>query len=132
MSSPHRNSSQGKGFGLGMLIGSLVGIATYYMYGTKEGHKLRHKIVQEFDQAKADIPQEIAQILAQQENNDQSTSAPFTNTEPEATPDQPGLLAKVSNSIKSITKSKTTDAPEETDQSDTTPRFFHKSGKKLQ
>ena len=62
------SNSNGHGFGLGLLVGGMAGIASYYLFGTEKGAELRKKLVEEFEYAQIKIPQEISQILESQED----------------------------------------------------------------
>ena len=39
------SNSSGHGFGLGLFVGGMAGIASYYLFGTKQGQELKNKLV---------------------------------------------------------------------------------------
>jgi gas vesicle protein len=116
------NGSTGKGFGIGLLIGGLAGIASYYLFGTKEGNKLKHKIIEEFELAKTNLPDAASEFLAK--------------NKPELSPAISEVQAPNKNVIDKLLNAIKPNRTNGTDQvgldSDESPkRFFTKSGRKL-
>jgi len=87
--------STGTGFGWGLLVGGFAGIATYYLFGTKQGEALWKKLVEEYEYAKVTIPQEISQILEEQGSQQASQQRPHLPTEASMTSVKQGLLASL-------------------------------------
>ena len=119
--------NSGHGFGLGLLVGGVAGIASYYLLGTEDGKRLKQKLIEEFEYAQIKIPQEISQILTEQEDQDVQSAA--TATEPgEST----NLLAKLAAAIKpSGSSADKKEAKTKSTPNKPSKHFFTKSGKKI-
>lgn len=54
-----QNNSTDHEFTSGLLMGTVVGIASYYLFGTKHGQQVRDQLVMEFEKIKAELPPEL-------------------------------------------------------------------------
>lgn len=126
------HKSNNPGFGNGLIIGSLLGIAAYYVFGTKSGEKVRHEFVQEYQDAKKTIDKQLKQLavpasdsVTKKKTSNQTQSSIIHN-----------LLQVFPNMQKKVAQKSNISSQTSSDKTQSTPKpspkqFFTRFGKKL-
>jgi hypothetical protein len=117
-------------FGTGLIIGTLVGIASYYFLGTKEGDRLKRKLIHNFEANREQLDSQWLQFLEAHHTQLSSLNPkPFQLPTP---PPRPSLASRI-KSIFQFSSSSTSQAP----PSDTPSHhhqkkaYFTRMGKKV-
>jgi gas vesicle protein len=121
MSKDWNNDPQaGHSFGWGVIMGGMAGVASYYLFGTKEGNELRQKLIKEYEQARDDLSKKIIE-------SEVILTTPVETTITSELAQPLGLSAQ----LKSFWSSLTHNSATEPSASTSSRRTFTKSGKKL-
>lgn len=142
---PDHNTA--KGFSVGLFLGVVGGMATYYMFNSEQGKKLKDKLIHEYDRVATDLPDMINQAAqaAEEKLDHLAQEAPITTTEAAATTTQTiaqtkSLLHRLSEKVSSMTTSHTSSTQTTAMENQAQPvsrkqkptkKFFKKSGRSL-
>ena len=138
-------TNNAKGFSVGLFLGVLGGMATYYMFNSDEGKKLKDKLIEEYNQVAVDLPDKISQLAQSAEDklDHLVQEAPVSTTEAAAVTTQTitqtkSLLHRLSEKVASMSSSDSFPKDSSATHTQPTPRkhtpskrFFKQSGHKL-
>ena len=122
---PRKDPSQN--FGLGLFVGTIAGIASYYLFNTPKGRELKAEIIEQFDRHKDHFKKDVEQFVKEH-------PLPQQLSQPESLPEPAEPLEQTATFISKLTAIFKSSSPE-TGSADIKvsgkKNVFTKGGKKL-